>query len=374
VQAAGPSHDAVRAEVQELLDRSPAFRALPAAQQQAMRDDMTKVGAFLADPGWLEKTPPLATGMALGIGSDPVGSLKQKLADGPGQAGKDFKAGAVKQATQEFGRLVKKVDFPKFVSGLVKGVFNAVVDASIQQMQAYGELLSAVSKSVGEFAQDNISEGQARDHVASRYPSAVEIDTSGEGRARLRARADQDQADVLRAFNLPPGTDISDEAGERKLMMAARMQMAQSRQRLLATMVLMGINRIVVTNGKINAKVLFDVEASDELKRHQKAAMHDKENFETEANMEVGGFASFFGIGGSAHTGYEHATTVESALQDDSESKAKMKAQLSGEVSLQFKSETFPLERMADVGQIQSIAQQPGTTTAPAAAPAPVAR
>jgi hypothetical protein len=54
VQAAGPSHDAVRAEVQELLDRSPAFRALPAAQQQAMRDDMTKVGAFLADPGWLE--------------------------------------------------------------------------------------------------------------------------------------------------------------------------------------------------------------------------------------------------------------------------------------------------------------------------------
>ena len=40
--------------------------------------------------------------------------------------------------------------------------------------------------------------------------------------------------------------------------------MARSRQQMLASMVMLGINRIVVTDGLINAKVVFDMRATDQ--------------------------------------------------------------------------------------------------------------
>ena len=48
----------------------------------------------------------------------------------------------------EFGVLLRQVDFPAFVGGLIKGTFNAIVDGSIQQMEAYSKLLSEVSKTI----------------------------------------------------------------------------------------------------------------------------------------------------------------------------------------------------------------------------------
>ena len=55
------------------------------------------------------------------------------------------------------------VDFPDFVAGLLQGVFGAVVDASVQQMEAYADLLAEVAKTVDEFTEDHVSEGEARD-------------------------------------------------------------------------------------------------------------------------------------------------------------------------------------------------------------------
>jgi hypothetical protein len=47
-----------------------------------------------------------------------------------------------------FGALVEQVDFPKFVGDLINGVFNAIVDSSIQQMDSYSKLLSEVANSI----------------------------------------------------------------------------------------------------------------------------------------------------------------------------------------------------------------------------------
>src|SRR5260370_5843146 len=60
-----------------------------------------------------------------------------------------------------------------------------------------------------------------------------------------------------------------------RLVPAARTQLATSRQQLLATMVLMGINRIVVTDGRIAAKVLFDFQAKDNFKFQKSATSFD---------------------------------------------------------------------------------------------------
>ena len=52
------------------------------------------------------------------------------------------------------------VDFPTFVAGLVEGVFNAVVSASIQQMDAFGELVESVARSLNDFM-DEVAEAGA---------------------------------------------------------------------------------------------------------------------------------------------------------------------------------------------------------------------
>jgi hypothetical protein len=49
---------------------------------------------------------------------------------------------------------VAGVDFPPFVADLIKGTFEAITDASIQQLEDYAELLKNVAASVNEFAQE----------------------------------------------------------------------------------------------------------------------------------------------------------------------------------------------------------------------------
>src|SRR5260370_25608690 len=175
----------VRSEVKALLERSPAFLGLPAEAQEKLATDMEKASGFAADKGWL--TGPRSTALE-NKQPDAVDTLKGRVAQGPQQVGKDFRAGAIREGTAAFEDLVQKVDFPKFVGGLIHNVFQAIVDASIQQIQAYGELLSATANTVDQFASDHINDAQARDYAANRLPSAVEVDTSGEGGARLKPK------------------------------------------------------------------------------------------------------------------------------------------------------------------------------------------
>ncbi len=287
-----------------------------------------------------------------------------------------FDAKGVKQGIEGFGQLVQKVDFPAFVSGLVKGVFNAVVDASIQQMHAYAEMLAAVSKSVDQFASDHIPDAQVRDQIARRYPSIVEIDTSGDSaKLKMKEGAADAGIDIGKELGLSSSVDLSDEAAEMALVNAAKLEMAKQRQQLMATMVLLGINRIVVTNGKINAKVVFDIEASDQAKRSARAQLHDEQSSSSTVAAAAATWSPWGAAGGGFSSSQSHSTSVASAIDDTSESKATLKAQLSGDVQLNFKSETFPLERMVDTGGMAMLNQraQPTSTTPrggkPAAAP-----
>ncbi|MBX3160378.1 MAG: hypothetical protein KF773_30720 [Deltaproteobacteria bacterium] len=353
-------HDRVRGEITSLLGKSQAYRDLPEGQRAQLLADMTKVGAYLASP--------VAGGLA-DKGPSPGDLLKMNAAKDPGLVQDQFKASAVREGVDAFRDMVKAVDFPKFVSSLVQGVFRAIVDASIQQMQAYAELLSAASKTVDQFAGDSISDGMARDFIANQNPKAVRIDTSGEG-ARLRANG-EDAAGLGKNFGIDD-VDLDDDEGEARLVLAAKQQMARSKQQMLATMVLMGINRIVITNGNINAKVVFDMRASDEAKRRRKAQMSDKEKDHEES--QTGWFTNLVGGYDVSH---DHETTVQSSVDETSESKAAVKAQLTGDVRLAFKSETFPLERMVDLIGMQNLQQKaqpvapPGRPAAPAPAPAP---
>src|SRR5436853_5647031 len=178
--------DAVRPAVRKVLLAVPAFRQLSPDEQQQIAKTMVQVASYMANPdgvitqtdGPAGATAPVARAQA----DDPVEATKRRLSQAPGQVGKDFEAGAVKQGVEQFDQLVQKVDFPKFVGGLIHNVFEAIVDSSIQQMRAYGELLANVAKTVDEYARDNISENNTRDWLSDKYPDALGVElgsTSG---------------------------------------------------------------------------------------------------------------------------------------------------------------------------------------------------
>jgi hypothetical protein len=274
------------------------------------------------------------------------------------------RAGDVARAT------LNAIDFPEFVAGLIQGTFHAIVDASIQQMEAYAELLKNVAMSVDKFMNDNISEQSARDHLADQYDSVFSRDTSS-GQPRLAVNKD---AGELPSFLKDLGFNTADELDDDKIdtvvVPATRRSMAETRQQTLATMVLMGINRVVVDDGEINAKLQFHVDASEstKIKFDQKKT----------TNGQISGRAGRNPFGATA--------IMVNTVNLNAQSAINVRADLTGEVRVKFRSDFMPLERFADSAAIQLINQNarvpqplpapgtsaPATPGAPAATPAPV--
>ncbi len=389
--------EAVRAPVREMLLAIPSFAELTAAERSQLAGNMVKVLSYIANPNGVVDSaagagrPALQTlARAQKNDEDPLTATQRSISASPGMVGKSFTAGAVREGVDQFGALVKKVDFPKFVGGLIKNVFQAIVESSIEQMRAYGELIANVSKSVDQFMTDNISQGAGRDWLAQRYPDALGVEINQDASAfaegaeappptaQLVPRGDapeQRLADISRDLGISPAvTDISDPNAELKIVTAARLQMAKSRQQLLSSMVMLGINRIVVTDGTINAKVVFDMRAEDKAKRHYTASMSDvsAQRSKQSANMSYGAWFSPIDTSVSAESEQEHVATVGSAVDETSESRAEVKAKLSGEVRVNFKSDYLPLEKMA-TPEMMSVIQGNSTPYNPNARAAPSA-
>ncbi|MGA1797155.1 hypothetical protein VH567_00070 [Sphingomonas sp. 4RDLI-65] len=384
----------VRPQVRDLLTAVPAFGVLPAGEQQQLARDMVKVLSYIADPNAVSQAasqagvapppPPTSTAMDQASG---VANFKKLTSGLPPAAGANFKAGATAAGVEQFGNLVGKVDFPKFVGGLIKNVFQAIVESSMEQMRAYGELIANVAKTVDQFMDDNIGAGAGRDYLANRFPDDLSVEVDGNATsfaagdappptAKLVTTGDDTEVALARIsaeMNInPPITDLSDANAELRLVTAARLQMARQRQQLLSSMVMLGINRIVITDGSINAKVVFDMRASDSVQQSNTASMYDRES-SMNRNVTSAGVAGWGFAAGTTNTNVqEHVATVGSAVDESSESKAEVKAKLSGDVRVNFKSDYLPLEKMAtpemmSVIQGNSTPYNPNTPKAPAA-------
>src|SRR5689334_19796812 len=267
-QTPTPSAEALglaRTNVRSLLTSSRAFTQLPVETQQQIARDTVQIASYLAEPeGMREAAAPVAGTARLG---DPVAAraLDTVTPSAPQDPG-EFRARGAREGAAVAGALLAAVDFPTFVSSLIKGVFHAIVQSSIEQMEAYGHLVADVAKTLNQFRDDNTTDNQGRDHLVEQYPDIfrLDIDTGEHGsqpRVRLHDGVDESQA-LQRVGALPVEggrlDSLDDDTIENRLVPAARTQLATGRQQLLATMVMMGINRIVVTDGKIQAKVLYD--------------------------------------------------------------------------------------------------------------------
>jgi len=369
--AARPTVPLVRNEVREMLQQSPTFRALPEARRRALAHDMVNVGQYLADAGGATYGAPLAAVISQDAGSK-HGAHARSLADGPDTAGQKFQdqggANAAEAGVDALGRAISTVDFPGFVAGLIQGVFQAIVDASIQQMEAFAELVKNVSKSVDEYMRDNITPNQARDYLTDRYPEQLQLDITGdEPKVVPKPEAnDSPLPDFFKDLGLDfPVDSLDEDVTEEVLVPAARQQMAIDRQRMLLMMVLMGINRLVVTDGSIKAAVIFDLKATDLVSQSSTAAT----TFDSTTNTrsKSGFFSGWFSPSWKQDTKTNfNVTTSQTA---SSEASDELKTKLTGDVTVRFRSETYPLGDMTTLLGLQEpslpTTQARSATTAP---------
>jgi hypothetical protein len=387
----------VRQAVANLLTRSDAFRALSPEKQREVAQATALVADYLAVPegipgnalpGGLGTT---ATAMADPPAAPPQASYTDaakevdKIGDG------EFEASAAREGAKVAGLLMKQVKFPTFVASLIEGVFHAIVKSSIEQMEAYTAMIASVAKSLKQFTDDNVSENQGRDHMVEKFPDLFEIGVDDFGDSpgpRLKLRDGVDESAALKRMNsmqfedgnVMKSMDLSDENVEKALVMAARMQLAKQRQQLMASMVLMGINRIVITDGRISAKIMYDFTSRDTFSKKRSAQAYDYArnadgNLATtrtgEGNYDSGSNTSYnrdrskdtnttdysadYYSKGEYKFEDKPVMTAMSAASEASDSQLQTRVQLAGAVEVNFKSDYLPLDKMATPQMIATI-------------------
>jgi hypothetical protein len=252
---------------------------------------------------------------------------------GPGATSR---VGAVTQQT------LKAIAFPEFVADLIRSTFRAVMDASIQQLDAIRALLGNVSNTVDDFEEENITDSQAREWLAQQYGSNLQL-RNGVLSARPDA-ADAPPPPWQRQLGLPRGVDPTDEdALEEVLVPAARRKLSQGRLETLSLLVLMGLNRIVVTGGKIRATMAFHIDASD--------AATEANASQFDMRVAAAGSVGFGPWSASVSTSVGYVKTSK----NESSSEINVAADLTGEVELHFKSESIQLDRLVGGDSIDRI-------------------
>jgi hypothetical protein len=237
---------------------------------------------------------------------------------------------------------LEAVDFTGFVSKLITGTFRAIVDASAAQMKEYANLVSSIATTLEDFTGENVSLNQARDHLAQQYPQDLLLKLPAPGtqeqpRVTVRPERQGESPDWLKKYNLA-GEELTDELVEGPLLEAARKKVGEGRMSSLATMVLMGINRIVVNDGEVRAKVQFHAAAVDVMRADYQAQQGGL------LNRDAGEAGSM-------------TQMMVSTLKANAQADSALKADLMGEVRVSFRTEVFPLERFADSAAIQLISR-----------------
>jgi len=251
--------------------------------------------------------------------------------------------GARKQATetiaQRAGALSDEIAFPDFVAGLVHGTFDAIVDSAIRQMESYASLVSAVAKPLEDFTRENVSANQAKDWLVHQYPRDLYLSLDEEPTVLPKASDNKDNPDEPRSpewladFGVA-GQELTPELIQETLVPEAQRRLGRTRQQMLATMVLLGLNRVVVKDGSISARLRFRADAAD----------HAKVDYAV-SDDPSGGDANW---GARGSLTYPAASTKVSTVGVTAQSDANLKAELFGEVKINFASETLPLEKFAD--------------------------
>jgi hypothetical protein len=347
------SLEIVRRAVKDLLLASPSFHELPDSERRDLAGAMVKVCRHATE--WLEeeiksdaayrRASPLAL-EAQGR-ERPLVSRAQAVEFGEA-------ASRVGETTKQ---VLTAVSFPRFVTELINGVFKAMVDSNQQQMQGFVELLRNVSATTDGFADANLGPDRARAWLAEQYPGSFELeedegDDAGWGdeegarapsrrfRLILRSGAEWPPEGALRTdLGLAADESVSRGDPETALLPLARRALARQKQQMLASMVLMGLQRIVIESGRIHASMRFHIDTRSALAEDRGSS------FDFRNTIAAAGSYGFgpWGVSASVQNTIGYVSTQRTQTTEE----LNTELDLNSSVEIVFRTDHVPLEVLA---------------------------
>jgi len=187
------------------------------------------------------------------------------------------------------------IGFPEFTANLINSVYDALLSGTLKQMEAYQELLSSVSKTLGEFQEANYSEvtiAEAQDWLVQNFPVTY-TDSNGKEHkvskigavsvngvmkiGKLKENdlpnsltyiefADVNEPDLEKLKNLlgnELASDFTKNTTYDELITAIRKKIAGNRYTILKEMVKLGIMRLFVKEAEVETKLTFSVSVTE---------------------------------------------------------------------------------------------------------------
>lgn len=294
-----------RSEARSILSATPAYMAMSLSDQKDIYGNLVK-----------EKYDKLArqNGFAIDMGTK---GASRDIDDKRHEKG-------FQGTTDAFEDLVDSVDFPQFVKDLLKAVFDANISVMRAQTEEYIRLMKQATKSTAELIK-GVKDDETFAYLAENKSDQFNISMDN-GKISLTK---------------PDGAKVDVEDNEVKAkIMEAKIAMAQEHRAMLREVLLMGVTRLVVEKGTVEAGVIFDVQANRE------AARSDVANVNEQKSSGGGGGFSLFGFGGAS--GSTQSTRSKMLVSTaNSKNTDQLKANLTGKVKIDFKTDYFKLDNFA---------------------------
>jgi hypothetical protein len=235
--------------------------------------------------------------------------------------------------------LREAIDFPTFVTSLIQGIFESIMMSNIHQMERLSDLLDNVGMSSADFDQANIDDNAAIQWSLSRFPFLTSGD---EGVLQLRQGVElQSVLPQIRAA-LGPTVNVSsidDSDLNATLLPLVRAKLGHSRLTTLATLVQLGLQRIVVDEGRMHASMDLRVDTSQMSERDRASRQDWRVNAAASGHYGMG----IWGVSASVSTSIGRVESDHQYTQQQLASRAGLRSS----VDLAFRTEQIPLDRMA---------------------------
>jgi hypothetical protein len=314
-----------RAQAQQILRRVPQFGTMNPLDQLSLYRSL--VNAELA-----QTLRPRATGSSLARGFEDPAPLPPTMG-GLGRA--DVENRRLDELAQKGTTFINDIDFPQFVSDLLEGVFKSNLKVMMKQTEAYQKLLKTAMESLAKYI-TKIDDAAAFSYLVDKQPDEFSLDfDENEKDEKGNPRPILTNKDGQKL-------DVGDNELKARIM-DAKIAMAKEHRAMIRETILMGITRLVVEKGVVEAAVLFDVTATEKIDRQGKSGNQWEKTTATESGGS--GVLGWLTGGDESSTQTRQAQITVSSVKAVADS--KLAAQIKGNVKIQFKSDYFKLDNFA---------------------------
>jgi hypothetical protein len=258
--------------------------------------------------------------------------------------------------TRSFKELVDSVDFPKFVADLLKAVFDANLKVMKQQTDSYIKLMKEATKSTADFikkVKDDDTFAKLAESRSDKYNVTTEKAADGSTKLAL-TNPEGEKADL-------------EDAEVKRHVLEAKINMAKEHRAALREVLLMGVTRLVVNKGVIEASVDFSIKA------HRESGAHHEDQNINVTTVEASYESPLGGLFGGPSGSIESTNTNIQVNTSDKKATDDLSATLHGKVNIEFKTDYFKLDNFANMyadGGVAALKPAPGAA-APGQLPAP---